>query len=97
MDPGTTRTLFCLPYAGGGAGAYTGLLRALSALPAVPGLTVVPVQLPGRESRIAEPPAFTIAEIADEVAPATDEPYALYGHSMGARLAFEVVRAGRLR
>ncbi|MEV5503072.1 thioesterase domain-containing protein [Nonomuraea fuscirosea] len=97
MDPGTARTLFCLPYAGGGAGAYTGLLRALSALPAVPGLTVVPVQLPGRESRIAEPPAFTIAEIADEVAPATDEPYALYGHSMGARLAFEVVRELRRR
>lgn len=94
MDPGTVRTLFCLPYAGGGAGAYTGLLRALSA---VPGLTVVPVQLPGRESRIAEPPAFTIAEVADEVAPATHEPYALYGHSMGARLAFEVVRELRRR
>ncbi|GAA1669658.1 hypothetical protein GCM10009733_078840 [Nonomuraea maheshkhaliensis] len=94
MDPGTVRTLFCLPYAGGGAGAYTGLLRALSA---VPGLTVVPVQLPGRESRIAEPPAFTIAEVADEVAPATREPYALYGHSMGARLAFEVVRELRRR
>ncbi|MEU8395439.1 thioesterase domain-containing protein [Nonomuraea sp. NPDC048892] len=97
MDPGTVRTLFCLPYAGGGAGAYTGLLRALSAVPGLPGLTVVPVQLPGRENRIAEPPAFTIAEVADEVAPATHEPYALYGHSMGARLAFEVVRELRRR
>ncbi|RVX39049.1 surfactin synthase thioesterase subunit [Nonomuraea polychroma] len=91
MDPRPARTMFCLPYAGGGASAYTGLLRELAHL------TVVPVQLPGRESRIAEPPAFTIAEIADEVAPATDEPYALYGHSMGARLAFEVVRELRRR
>ncbi|MEO3871091.1 thioesterase domain-containing protein [Nonomuraea sp. B12E4] len=91
MDPHPARTMFCLPYAGGGAGAYTGLLRELTHL------TVVPVQLPGRESRIAEPPAFTIDEIADEVARATDEPYALYGHSMGARLAFEVVRELRRR
>lgn len=85
--------MFCLPYAGGGAAAYNGLLRELSRTD----LTVIPVQLPGRENRIAEPPAFTIAEIADEVAPATDRPYALYGHSMGARIAFEVVRELRRR
>ncbi|MEW9551903.1 thioesterase domain-containing protein [Nonomuraea sp. NPDC050783] len=83
--------MFCLPYAGGGASAYAGLLRELTR-PAV-----VPLQLPGRESRIGEPPAFTVAGIADEVAPATREPYALYGHSMGARLAFEVVRELRRR
>ncbi|MFI6504012.1 thioesterase II family protein [Nonomuraea typhae] len=91
MDPPSARTMFCLPYAGGGASAYAGLRRALA------DLTVVPVQLPGRENRIAEPPEFTIAGIADEVAPATAEPYVLYGHSMGARLAFEVVRELRRR
>lgn len=83
--------MFCLPYAGGGASAYTGLLRELT------GLTVIPIQLPGRENRIAEPPAFTIQEIADEIAPATNTPYLLYGHSMGARLAFEVARELRRR
>ena len=83
--------MFCLPYAGGGASAYTGLLRELT------DLTVVPIQLPGRENRIAEPPAFTIQEIADEIAPATDAPYLLYGHSMGARIAFEVARELRRR
>lgn len=57
----------------------------------------MPVQLPGRENRITEPPAFTIGEIADEIAPATGEPYALYGHSMGARVAFEVTRELRRR
>ncbi|MEU4515991.1 thioesterase domain-containing protein [Nonomuraea wenchangensis] len=83
--------MICLPYAGGGASAYSGLLRRLT------GLTVVPLQLPGRENRIGEPPAFTISDIADEVAPATGEPYVLYGHSMGARLAFEVARELRRR
>ncbi|MEZ7128899.1 thioesterase domain-containing protein [Nonomuraea sp. AD125B] len=83
--------MICLPYAGGGASAYAGLLRRLT------GLTVVPLQLPGRENRIGEPPAFTISDIADEVAPATGEPYVLYGHSMGARLAFEVARELRRR
>ncbi|WP_219546652.1 thioesterase II family protein [Nonomuraea harbinensis] len=89
--PAPARTLFCLPYAGGGASAYGGLLRELA------GLTVTPIQLPGRENRIAEPPAFTVGEIADEIEPATGGPYALYGHSMGARLAFEVVRELRRR
>ncbi|WP_336206809.1 thioesterase II family protein [Nonomuraea sp. LPB2021202275-12-8] len=83
--------MFCLPYAGGGASAYTGLLHQLT------DLTVIPIQLPGRENRIAEPPTFTIGEIADEIAPATDAPYILYGHSMGARLAFEVARELRRR
>ncbi|MFI6290883.1 thioesterase domain-containing protein [Nonomuraea sp. NPDC050790] len=86
--------MYCLPYAGGGASAYTGLLRELAGRT---DLTVVPVQLPGRENRIVEPPAFTVAGIADELAPGTAEPYALYGHSMGARLAFEVVRELRRR
>ncbi|MET9343281.1 thioesterase domain-containing protein [Nonomuraea sp. NPDC003804] len=85
------RTLFCLPFAGGGASAFSSLQRALT------GLQVVALQLPGRENRLAEPPAFTVEEVADQIAPATTSPYALYGHSMGARLAFEVVRELRRR
>ncbi|MFB9531895.1 thioesterase II family protein [Nonomuraea roseola] len=83
--------MFCLPFAGGGASAYTPLQRDLASL------EVVPLQLPGRENRLSEPPAFTVHEVADEIAPATGAPYALYGHSMGARLAFEVVRELRRR
>ncbi|WP_240197608.1 thioesterase II family protein, partial [Nonomuraea lactucae] len=63
----------------------------------LPGVTVSPLQLPGRENRIAEPPAFTVGDVTDEIAPGTGEPYALYGHSMGARLAFEVARELRRR
>lgn len=88
--------MFCLPFSGGGASAYNALQRALATHASAPA-AVVPLQLPGRENRIAEPPAFSVENIADEIAPATGEPYALYGHSMGARLAFEVVRELRRR
>jgi medium-chain acyl-[acyl-carrier-protein] hydrolase len=58
---------------------------------------VVPVLLPGREARLNEP-AFTdadaLAELtADALAPWCREPYAVYGHSMGALLAHRTVRA----
>ncbi|GGS84057.1 hypothetical protein GCM10010156_48410 [Planobispora rosea] len=90
-SPPAPPTLFCLPYAGGAAGAYYGL-RGVSDT-----VEVVPIQLPGRENRIAEPPEFSVPEIADEIAPRTGRPYALYGHSMGARIAFEVARELRRR
>lgn len=79
--------LFCLPFAGGGAAAF----RAWSAgLPA--SIELLPVHLPGRERRIADDPDFTIAEVADAIAERADRPYGIYGHSMGGRLAFEVIR-----
>ncbi|MET7834699.1 thioesterase II family protein [Micromonospora sediminicola] len=84
--------LFCLPFAGGGAAVYrrwTGPLWA--------GIAVDPVLLPGRESRIGEPPEFTVDQVATALAGRIDRPYAVYGHSMGARLGFEVVRELRRR
>ncbi|WP_344942073.1 thioesterase II family protein [Sphaerisporangium flaviroseum] len=85
-------TLFCLPYAGGAASAFWGMRKALA-----DAAEVVPIHLPGRESRIAEPPRVSVGEIADEMASRTRRPYAVYGHSMGARIAFEVVRELRRR
>lgn len=87
--------LFCLPYAGAGAVAFRDWPAAFPA-----GIEVVPVRLPGREGRIAEPPAIEPVKLADAVAGwqrATGRPFALYGHSMGARIAFEVVRELRRR
>jgi surfactin synthase thioesterase subunit len=84
--------LFCLPYAGSGASAYRLWRNAFG-----PGIEVRPVTLPGRESRMSEPPVVDPAEIAQTIAAAADLPYAIYGHSMGARLGFEVVRALRDR
>ncbi|WP_229402071.1 thioesterase domain-containing protein [Micromonospora okii] len=79
--------LFCLPYAGGGASTFRGWQEALG-----DDVEVLPVQLPGRENRIGEDPRFTVAEVTAAVAGRADRPYVLYGHSMGGRVAFEVVR-----
>ncbi|TDC38955.1 alpha/beta fold hydrolase [Micromonospora sp. 15K316] len=79
--------LFCLPYAGAGASAFRHWSAGLG-----PGVEVLPVQLPGRENRITEDPRFQVADVARAVAERATGPYALYGHSMGGRLGFEVVR-----
>lgn len=96
--PQAAAQLFCLPHAGGGASAY----RDWQAV-AGPDVEVVPVHLPGRESRFAEPPAVSAAELADRLAgpllERADRPFALFGHSMGALLAYELthelLRRGR--
>jgi medium-chain acyl-[acyl-carrier-protein] hydrolase len=54
------------------------------------------VQLPGRETRLRERPMNNIGAIADEVAlriaPLLDRPFAFFGHSMGALVAFETAK-----
>jgi len=83
--------LFCLPYAGGGATTFR---RWQSALP--PDIEVCPVLLPGRERRFRERPFCRIGplleSLAAAIAPSLDRPYALFGHSMGAVIAFELAR-----
>lgn len=63
-----------------------------------PAVELVPVQLPGRGPRFAEPLQTSIEEMADsiasEIAQRSTRPL-LFGHSMGAILAYEVAR--RLR
>lgn len=77
--------LFCLPFAGAGPTIFRPLAAALGER-----VRVRPVALPGRGSRFGEPPEFTLAGVAAEVAEQVEGPYALYGHSMGARLAYEL-------
>jgi medium-chain acyl-[acyl-carrier-protein] hydrolase len=85
--------LLCLPYAGSGASVF-------SAWPGrIPDVEVVPVRLPGREGRLDEP-AYDrldalVDDLADALAPVLDGPYAMFGHSMGALVTFELAR--RLR
>jgi medium-chain acyl-[acyl-carrier-protein] hydrolase len=86
-----TCRLFCFPYAGLGASAFRTWIGRLP-----PTIDVCPVQLPGRETRQGEPPRTRLMPLSDEAAaailPFTDVPYALFGHSLGAILAFEVAR-----
>lgn len=88
--------LFCLAHAGGGASAFRGWADALPA-----DVEVCPVQLPGRENRIGEP-AFDRLEplvnaLAQAIDPWLDLPYALFGHSNGALIGFELARLLRAR
>ena len=84
--------LVCFPYAGGGSGVF----RDWQALLA-PAVEVWAVQLPGRESRLFEEPYVAVDAAVEAVVAAladcTDRPLALFGHCMGAMLAFETARA----
>jgi medium-chain acyl-[acyl-carrier-protein] hydrolase len=90
-NPSATLRLFCLPHAGGAAAQFRTWPAALPA-----DVEVCAVQLPGRETRFKEAP-FTrwqplVSALADLLAANIDRPYALFGHSMGALLAFELAR-----
>jgi len=84
--------LICLPHAGGGASSFHALAGLLPR-----DIEMLTVQLPGRESRLSEPPFCRMAPLIDAltgaVAPLLDKPYALFGHSMGALIAYELGRA----
>lgn len=81
----------CFPHAGGSASYFFPMARALS-----PAADVLAVQYPGRQDRRHEPGVDNIDELADavraELGPWLDRPLVLFGHSMGATLAFEVAR-----
>lgn len=87
--------LFCLSYAGGGASLFRSWPAAL------PGVDVAPIQLPGHEERMSEPPIADmpplVTALAAAVCPHLDRPFAVFGHSMGARIAFELTRELRRR
>lgn len=86
--------LFCLPHAGAGTALYNVWKRFLP-----PFVELCPIQIPGRETRLAEPSytdcALLIAEITAALSGYMDKPYAIFGHSMGALLAFDLARSLR--
>lgn len=83
--------LFCFPYAGGSAQIYW---TWSSVLPA--DIEICAIQLPGRERRFREAPFRRVEAAVDALAGTIstylDTPFAMFGHSMGAVLAFETTR-----
>jgi medium-chain acyl-[acyl-carrier-protein] hydrolase len=83
--------LICFPFAGGSAQSYS---TWPSHLP--DGIELLAVKLPAREARIREEPirdAYAMVEaMLPEVQVYLDRPFVLYGHSMGALLAYEFAR-----
>ncbi|XP_050397819.1 S-acyl fatty acid synthase thioesterase, medium chain [Patella vulgata] len=87
-----TVRLFCFPWAGGGSNFYSNWGSAVC-----DNVEVIGISLPGRETRISEKPTNSVEQIVEEVTKKmvsdySDKPFALFGHSMGALLAFETAK-----
>lgn len=91
VKPSARLRLFCFPYAGAGASVFRSWANE-----APPGLEICPVQLPGRELRHEEVAYSRVEPLVEalcaELGPLLDLPYALFGYSMGALIAFELGR-----
>jgi medium-chain acyl-[acyl-carrier-protein] hydrolase len=98
-QPAATLRLFCFAYAGGGASAFRSWGAAMPA-----DIEVWAVQLPGRETRLREPAIVRLQPLVEAVSqaivphcdscsdPFRNRPFALFGHSMGGLVSFEVAR-----
>src|SRR5262245_37676317 len=88
--------LFCVPFAGSGASAFNAWPGAFPE-----NIELHAVQLPGREARYSEPPLSDVRDaarlVAEAIEPYLDRHYAFFGYSMGALIAFEVIRELRRR
>lgn len=89
--PAATLRLFCFSYAGGGAAVYRPWALTLP-----PSVDVAAVVLPGRESRLREAQLRRMSDLLAALVPALephlDRPFAFFGHSMGALVAYELAR-----
>ncbi|TWA79524.1 surfactin synthase thioesterase subunit [Azospirillum brasilense] len=86
------RTLACFPYAGAGAAVFRDWASHVG-----PDTELLAVRLPGRESRIGEPPLHRVEEavpaLLAALEPLGERPLILFGHSLGAALAYATARA----
>src|SRR5262249_23742176 len=86
-----TFRIFCLPYAGGASDLFREWRKALA-----PTIQVCPIELPGRGGRSEEEPHTDLTGLVEilgsELRSRLDRPFALFGHSMGAVIAFELAR-----
>ncbi|MDX9882073.1 MAG: alpha/beta fold hydrolase [Prolixibacteraceae bacterium] len=83
--------LFCIPFSGGNAYSYSAFQKQL------PGnIRFFNLELPGHGTRITEPLLYSIDEMTEDlfrqIEPELNGEYALFGHSLGALLAFTLTR-----
>ncbi|MBB5113490.1 alpha/beta fold hydrolase [Micromonospora echinospora] len=95
-SPAGDAQVFVFPYAGGVAASFAQWQEL-----AEPELSVHVALMPGRGARLHEPPVDDLTEVVDQLATAVTErasgPFLLFGHSLGALVAFEVARELRRR
>ncbi|KOR89418.1 thioesterase II family protein [Paenibacillus solani] len=89
-----TVSLICLPYAGGSAQVYKRWSNRLHSA-----VRLVPAELAGRGSRMSERFYANVIEAVEDLLPLVKETalasdsYALFGHSMGSLLGYELLHA----
>jgi medium-chain acyl-[acyl-carrier-protein] hydrolase len=95
-NPQARLRLFCFPHAGGAASVFRNWSDGLPA-----DVDVCPIQLPGRGTRLMEPPFSELSLLVEALAvallPLLDKPFALFGHSLGSLVCFELARQLRTR
>jgi surfactin synthase thioesterase subunit len=83
--------LIFLPFAGGNKNSYRGIQKQLADI-----FNILNIEFPGRGSRMKEKLLFSISEIAEDVFSQLKNylhyPYAIYGHSMGTLIAYELCK-----
>ncbi len=81
--------LFCFPFAGGGTLAFRPWVAELPTE-----IELIAANLPGREFRSKEASCTSIDQLVEAlceaIVPMLGTPYAMFGHSMGAILAYEL-------
>jgi medium-chain acyl-[acyl-carrier-protein] hydrolase len=90
-NPQARLRLFCFPYAGGAASLFRNWSESVPT-----DIDVCAVQFPGRGSRLLEPPFTRLPPLVEALEqalhPLFDKPFALFGHSLGALVSFELAR-----
>jgi len=86
--------LFCFHYAGGSASVFRPWVKDLIAP-----VEIIGIQMPGRETRFTEMPFYDLRHVIEDLITHFpvyfDKPFIFFGHSVGARISFELTRALR--
>lgn len=82
------KCMICIPFAGSGASLFAGWQRVMGNE-----IEVLPIQLPGREERIAEKPLTSIDDVVNSIIQAVvpvinGRKFVVFGHSMGGLIAY---------
>jgi medium-chain acyl-[acyl-carrier-protein] hydrolase len=91
VSAAATWQLFCFPHAGAGTAMYSPWVRDLA-----PGTALTAICPPGRERHLLVAPHRSMAPLVEQIVavlePIVRAPFAFFGHSVGALVAFEVAR-----
>lgn len=90
-NPTAKLRLICIPYAGGNASMFNSWAKGLPS-----DIEVISIQLPGRGMRFSTPSYDDMNLLIDglmkEIPDILNLPYVLFGHSLGSRIGFEIIK-----